>query len=210
MIPCPNWPKPVNDRNIQISNEISVGYTEPELLLHGTSHAVRDVGSYLKQLAVAWALLHGRSAGDEIDTTFGSLNDDPVGYIGHLLFKTLEIRRVHESKVHLGVGELRYGVGADPTIYFSDIDGNAFVKIIERLEFDNLVRHLKDGTGFILGCKGGMACSSFYMEFNGEVPLPAGNNLVVQTARFQDKGECTGIGFFLYQINGTSGTDFLI
>ena len=131
--------------------------------------------------------LHGGTSGDEVDTTLGSLNDNLVGYIGHPLFEMLEIRGVHESKVHLGVGKLRYGVGTDSAINFSDIDGNAFVKIVEGLEFDNFMSHFKDGTGFVLGCKSGMTGFAFYVQFNGEVPFSAGNDLVFQPTRFQDK-----------------------
>jgi hypothetical protein len=91
----------------------------------------------------------------------GARDDNAICDRKDLFFKRFQVRRIHESKIHLRVGELRYGVGTDPAIDFPDIDGNPFAKIIERLEFNNLVRHFEYGTGFIFTCKGGMAGSAY-------------------------------------------------
>ena len=56
VVQCANGPQPVEYRDVQISDEVGIGYTEPELLFHGVSHAVCNIGSGLKKSLIAGTL----------------------------------------------------------------------------------------------------------------------------------------------------------
>ena len=83
-------------------------------------------------------------------------------------------------------------------------------KIVEGLDGHDFMGHLHDSTGFVGACKSGVPRSSGNSEPGRKIALPAGDNLSIEPAAFQDKGAGTFFGFPADQRPGLFGADFLI